>query len=273
MALIDRKRVRRAFSQQAWRYDDVAVVQKRVVSRILSQVPKRVGGEQPKRILDIGSGTGMLLKATRIMWPESFAVGIDLAPGMAHVARLRLSQQGRTHFVAGDAERLPFAAVTFDLVLSTSTFQWFESLDNVFSEVFRVLTPGGRFHFALFGERTLYELQESYRYSVAGLSDGMAIKHLQRFFTREEVSAALSGCGFIETQVEYGLEIEQHGDVKDLLRSLSQIGAGNAVSGTPRGLFGRRAMQRMVDYYQKEFGQDGFIPATYGVIYGTGQKW
>ena len=58
---------------------------------------------------------------------------------------------------------LPFADGIFDLVVSTSTFQWLAALEKAFSEAKRVLTPGGTFLFALFGEGTLHELKNSYR--------------------------------------------------------------------------------------------------------------
>ena len=69
------------------------------------------------------------------------------------------SQAKNTHFISADAEWLPFADAAFGLVLSTSTLQWLNSLDLAFAEALRVLAPGGLFCFAMFGEKTLFELR------------------------------------------------------------------------------------------------------------------
>ena len=66
----------------------------------------------------------MLLRSLRKPIQHVFAVGIDLSPGMARVARENLISDTRTEILAADAEHLPFAGASFDLVVSTSTFQW-----------------------------------------------------------------------------------------------------------------------------------------------------
>jgi demethylmenaquinone methyltransferase/2-methoxy-6-polyprenyl-1,4-benzoquinol methylase len=59
---------------------------------------------------------------------------------------------GRCHqvrWIRGDAGRLPFNDGTFDVVTSTEAFHWFPDQDAVLREVYRVLTPGGRFLLAM----------------------------------------------------------------------------------------------------------------------------
>jgi malonyl-CoA O-methyltransferase len=271
MGLIERKRVRSAFHGQAERYDEKAVVQKRVVGRMVGKIREGWTGPVPRRVLDIGSGTGMLLREVRSLFPASFLAGLDLAPAMGRAAMRSLAGKGRGICVEGDAERLPFAEGTFDLVLSSSTFQWLNSLDTAFSEVRRVLAPGGTFLFALFGEGTLRELQECYRKAlVQGRSDIVDRSH--RFFSGRDVNNALERAGFFCCHTETVMEREFHADVPTLLRSLRGIGAGNASPPATRGLAGRKVMMHMFDAYEREYSEDGLIPATYVVVLGEGKK-
>lgn len=271
MALIDRRAVRRAFDSKSVFYEETVVVQKRVRERILSQLTEMDDGDEPRRILDVGAGTGMLLRALRGIYPEAFLAGIDLAPGMGRTAMETIGVGDGRLFVEGDAERLPFADCSFDLVISTSAFQWLNSLKPAFCEVMRVLSSGGAFRFALFGRDTLHELRTSYRRAACiSARDGWDRTH--KFFSLHNVEAALKYAGFSQCRVEKDTEKEFHPDVSSLLRSLRRMGAGNASRKGDRGLAGKRVMKEMMEIYQREFGCDQGIPATYDVVYAVGIK-
>ena len=265
---IDRLRVRRSFDTQAHEYDRHAVVQKRVLERLLRLLPPDI---QPARVLDIGSGTGALLQKLSKSYPDSRLVGLDMAFGMGLAARERLVGDSHAEFLTADAEHLPFAGSTFDLVVSTSTFQWLETLEAAFVELQRVLIPGGRFCFALFGSRTLFELRDSYRTAVERVARG-AIDRTHSFKDTDDVATALSLVGLEAEYLVSELEVEFHPDVQHLLRSKRRIGAGNAAPVGSRNLSERRVMVAMMDEYQRLFGADDGIPATYEVIYGVGRK-
>lgn len=264
VANIDRQKVRDSFHRQATDYDSHAAVQRRVVARLIESL--QAESVSPSRLLDIGAGTGRLLAKLRELNPSAFAVGADLAFGMCHAASASLAAE-RIPLVNADAERLPFAAGSFDLVLSSSTFQWLTSLDQAFAEVQRVLAPGGLFCFALFGEKTLFELRDSYKAALKGGAD-----RSHSFFTGADVLSALRRAGYEGARVSSELEVEMHPDVPELLRSLKRIGAGSAAPVAARGLSERRVMLDMMEIYRKTFARDGAIPATYEVIYGLGRK-
>ncbi|HBG06937.1 MAG: malonyl-[acyl-carrier protein] O-methyltransferase BioC [Geobacteraceae bacterium GWC2_58_44] len=264
VANIDRQKVRDSFHRQATDYDGHAVVQRRVVERLIGLL--QAEGVRPARILDVGAGTGSLLARLRDKYPEAFAVGADLALGMCHTASANLGQEG-VQLVNADAEKLPFAQSSFDLVLSTSTFQWLTTLDRAFAEVHRVLSPGGLFCFALFGEKTLFELRSSYKTAINGGAD-----RSHSFFSQSDVLAALQRAGFTDPRVISEIEVEFHPDVPDLLRSLKRIGAGSAAPVAAKGLSERRVMLEMMELYRMRYGRDGAIPASYEVVYGVGGK-
>jgi malonyl-CoA O-methyltransferase len=265
---IDRQRVRSSFDAQAHEYDRHAIVQKRVLDRIVRLLPP---DDCPGHILDIGSGTGALLQRMVAVYPDASLTGLDMAFGMGMAARERLAGNNSVQFVTADAEQLPFSEASFDLVLSTSTFQWLERLEPAFVELRRVLRPGGRFCFALFGQRTLFELRDSYRCAVEKVARG-AVDRTHSFKNSDEVATALEVSGLEAEYLVSELEVEVHPDVQHLLRSIRRIGAGNAAPGSSRNLAERRVMLAMIEEYQARFGMDGSIPATYEVIYGVGRK-
>jgi ubiquinone/menaquinone biosynthesis C-methylase UbiE len=98
----------------------------------------------PERVLDIGCGTGYLLRSLAVRYPEATQLfGVDPAPSMIEVAR-RSSDLGRLRFSPGVAEDLAFADHSFDLVVSTTSFDhWSDQLAGL-RESARVLAPGGR---------------------------------------------------------------------------------------------------------------------------------
>jgi len=267
--MIDRRRVSNSFGRQARDYEQHASVQKRVLTGFQELLKDE--GLCPRRILDVGAGTGILLRSLRKVYGDACSVGIDLAWGMSRKARENLGADGRTHILTADAENLPFSAASFDLVISTSTFQWLGELDMAFEEVFRVLTPGGLFCFALFGEQTLHELRDSYR---SALADHNSVEEdrTHSFFSRGMAASSLQRAGFDGCRVSSRLDVEVHEDVPALLRSLKRIGAGNASPLTPRGLAGKRIMLDMMKRYKDDFGHSSGIPATYEIIYGLGRK-
>lgn len=109
----------------------------RVVALALSRVPA------PERVLDVGSGTGYVLRqlAARLPGAGGF-LGVDAAPRMVEVAR-RGTDDPRVTFTHGVAERLPADDDAYDLVLSTTSFDHWTDQAAGIRECARVLRPGG----------------------------------------------------------------------------------------------------------------------------------
>jgi malonyl-CoA O-methyltransferase len=269
MGGIDRRRMQHAFTLHAGEYDAHARVQKQVIARLTGLLQCHM--VSPRRVLDIGAGTGILLRNLSGLYPEAELIGLDLAFGMCLKARANLTAHHSVSILTGDAEALPFGDQAFDLVVSTSTFQWLENLEKVYAAAFRVLKPGGLLVFAQFGEKTLFELRCSYR-SAWEMSGRSPEDRTHSFQTASAVEAVLVRSGFNDVRVSSELEIEYYPDIPMLLRSLRRIGAGNAAPAGNRGFAERRVMLDMMDIYQQKFAVDGLIPATYEVIYGEAAK-
>jgi ubiquinone/menaquinone biosynthesis C-methylase UbiE len=98
----------------------------------------------PLRVLDVGCGSGALLRQMNARLPNAIElVGVDPAIEMVRIAQDRA--EGIEQFVQANAEQLPFEDHHFDLVVSTSSFDhWRDQLRGI-TEVERVLHPSGRF--------------------------------------------------------------------------------------------------------------------------------
>jgi len=97
----------------------------------------------PRRVLDVGCGTGYLLRLLAARYPQAAELaGIDAAPSMIETAR-RAADDPRLRFMVGTAERLPYPDDAFDLVVSTTSFDhWADQIAGL-RECARVLAPGG----------------------------------------------------------------------------------------------------------------------------------
>ena len=107
--------------------------------------------EQGERVLDLGSGAGTdSLIAAQMVGPEGSVTGIDMTTEMLEKARAAAAELGAENvaFVEGEVERLPFADGSFDVVISNGVIDLVPDKDAVFSEIHRVLRPGGRIQIA-----------------------------------------------------------------------------------------------------------------------------
>lgn len=115
-----------------------------VHAAVLQQAASRF---KPASVLDIGCGSGRLLRKAHNYWPEAQLSGVDPAQAMLEVAR-QLTPDAR--FFEGSGEALPLEDATIDLALSTISFHhWHDQAAGV-REVARVLRPGGSFLLADF---------------------------------------------------------------------------------------------------------------------------
>ena len=107
--------------------------------------------ERGARVLDLGCGAGTdSLVAAQMVGPEGSVTGIDMTPEMLAKARASAAELGvgNVEFLEAEAERLPFADESFDVVISNGVIDLIPDKDAVFSELFRVLKPGGRIQVA-----------------------------------------------------------------------------------------------------------------------------
>jgi demethylmenaquinone methyltransferase/2-methoxy-6-polyprenyl-1,4-benzoquinol methylase len=99
-----------------------------------------VPAHRGERILDVATGTGLVAAALARRYGAS-VVGIDQSPEMLESARER--HPGAATYVAGEAERLPFADAEFDHLTFTYLLRYVDDPAATLAELARVVKPGG----------------------------------------------------------------------------------------------------------------------------------
>ena len=262
----EKRLVRRSFERAARGYDHSAFLQREIGTRLLAHLdPVKI---DPIRTIDLGCGTGFFFEALRGRYPKAQLVGVDFAPAMLGVARARDSWWRRTFgsppvLVCADAERLPIAGHSAQLIFSNLALQWCRH-QTAFAEASRVLAPGGLFLFSTFGPDTLKELRAAFR--AVDTHD-----HVNSFVDMHDLGDALVGAGFADPVMEMETLTLEYASVDAIARDLKAIGAHNALPGRPRGLSGRGRWKKMAERYEAS-RRDGALPATFEVVYGHAWK-
>lgn len=259
---LNRLDVRKAFDRAARDYDAAAVLQWEVGERLLERLDLTTVA--PRRVLDVGCGTGRPTRRLLQRYPGAQLLGVDLAPNMLKVAGSRpwyMPWRKRADFVCADAAALPFARTSFDILYASLVLQWCDDLDATLLEWRRLLRPHGLLLFSTLGPDTLKELRAAW-----GEVDGF--NHVNRFLDMHDIGDALIRAGFVEPVMDVEEMTLTYGDVRDLMRDLKRIGAHNVTAGRSHGLTGRKRLDAFGLAYER-WRRDGRLPATYEVVYGT----
>jgi arsenite methyltransferase len=99
-----------------------------------------------EKVLDLGSGLGIdSFIASHYAGPEGRVIGLDISAKEVKHAQSRADARGlKTKFVNADIESIPLPDGLIDVVISNGAFCLVPSKVKAFSEIFRVLRPGGR---------------------------------------------------------------------------------------------------------------------------------
>ncbi|MEH6306091.1 bifunctional demethylmenaquinone methyltransferase/2-methoxy-6-polyprenyl-1,4-benzoquinol methylase UbiE [Olivibacter sp. CPCC 100613] len=102
---------------------------------------------QPKKMLDVATGTGdFAFEAINTLKPDK-VIGVDISEGMLKVAKEKIAKRGvgdKFEVVLGDSEGLPFDNASFDAVTVAFGVRNFENLEKGLADICRVLKPGGQ---------------------------------------------------------------------------------------------------------------------------------
>jgi ubiquinone/menaquinone biosynthesis C-methylase UbiE len=102
---------------------------------------------QPRRILDLGCGTGSTTLMLKQAFPEAEVIGIDLSPYMLVMADRKARQAGlEVQWRHGKAEETGFSEASFDVVTASLLFHEtpLKVAKSILREAFRLLVPGGQ---------------------------------------------------------------------------------------------------------------------------------
>lgn len=116
----------------------------------------------PKRILDIATGTGDFAIANLKLKPEE-VVGIDISSGMLEVGKEKMKKKKVDHIISmqlGDSEDLPFDDNYFDGLTVGFGVRNFENLEKGLGEMLRVIRPGGKAIILEFSKPKIFPIKQ-----------------------------------------------------------------------------------------------------------------
>jgi malonyl-CoA O-methyltransferase len=264
--LTDKQAVAGAFGRAAVSYDSAARLQRLVAAELLSWwKPARGAPASDTRVLDIGCGTGQLLRLLSGDVGVGKVFGLDIAMGMLEHCRANEEISG-AGLVLGDAECWPFGVEVFDLIVSNFALQWCDEPGKVFAGVARSLAPGGRCLVAMPVEGTLRELRDSWAAADPGG------EHVSRFWSPGEIEAFANDAGLAVQRRSLVKQTALYGDVASLARELKTLGAHSGARHRSRHLTGRRTYAAMLAHYERFRRPDGKLPASWSVFMAEFRK-
>lgn len=125
-----------------------------------------VGKNNPKKILDIATGTGDLAVMMAKLNPEKI-IGLDISAGMLEVGKQKIAKANLSNtieMIVGDSENIPFDDNTFDAITVSFGVRNFANLDKGLQEIRRVLKSGGTFIVLETSVPTKFPYKQGYKF-------------------------------------------------------------------------------------------------------------
>ncbi|AOW21646.1 bifunctional demethylmenaquinone methyltransferase/2-methoxy-6-polyprenyl-1,4-benzoquinol methylase UbiE [Urechidicola croceus] len=112
------------------------------------KVVNLVAKSNPKKVLDIATGTGDLAINIAKNTTAKKIIGLDISEGMLNVGKTKIEKENLSNkidMVLGDSENIPFEDNSFDAITVAFGVRNFETLEKGLTEILRVLKPNGTF--------------------------------------------------------------------------------------------------------------------------------
>jgi ubiquinone/menaquinone biosynthesis C-methylase UbiE len=169
--------------------DDYDVFTPQSSTRLIDAFVKLTGLPPGARVIDLGCGSGTF---TALLARAGFdCVGLDISAKLVAVGRRKHPQ---IEFVAGDIERLPFPAASFDGALLSGVVHHFPDPSPCAAETFRLLRPRGRF--LAFDPNRMNPFMWLYRDRASPFYSSVGVTENERPVLAREVAAVFERAGF-----------------------------------------------------------------------------
>jgi SAM-dependent methyltransferase len=235
-----------------------------LLDRVAADFAERLGAVLRRFdcVLDLGTPTDVLRRALTGVASVGTIVAADAQCPHAHTdARC---------FVVADEEALPFAAATFDLVVSALSLQFVNDLPGVLVQIRRVLKPDGLLLAALAGGDTLTELRQSFAAAESEMEGGVSPR-VAPFADVRALGGLLQRAGFALPVTDVDRITVRYDHAFALMRDLRRMGATNALIDRRRVPLRRATLLRMAEIYAERFADaDGRLRATFEIVWILG---
>jgi malonyl-CoA O-methyltransferase len=264
----NKRRIAQQFSRAARTYDAGADVQLDIAFAALAHLQGKV-----KTGLDIGCGTGRISRQLADMCEE--LVAMDLAFGMLDFASHtpQITQSAKTDnqsitWLQADAECLPLANNSLNMIFSSMVLQWCNNQEKVMSEIARVMACNAHGVLAIMCDGSFNQLSDSWK-------NVDQQRHVNQFASAQSWKDAAITQGLKVTMHEKQY-VTWHTNIRQLLSSIKSIGANVLLTSSKtkqqtsfddKNSFNRHTLQHLETYYRKKFAKNMQLPLTYQVCF------
>ncbi|HBC71815.1 MAG TPA: 8-amino-7-oxononanoate synthase, partial [Coxiellaceae bacterium] len=215
LGLDPRISITRSFNRAAKSYNQVNFLQLEVGYRLFCWL--KDFADHPKKIADLGCGTGIITAKLAQDFPQSRVLGIDIAENMIEYARSCFTKEKNLNFITADADSLPLENENLDIAFSNLMLQWSPNLKTTLTALWRALKPGGKLIFSTLGPGSLNELRNAW----AKIDH---YKHVNNFVDREQLTEELMCAQFKILKFETVYHYRLFDTVLDLMHELKKLG-------------------------------------------------
>jgi len=251
--------IARSFNAAALTYDKSAVLQNVVGERLFERLDLVL--IEPETVLDLGSGTGVFSRQLQGRYKKKRVLGVDLAWQMAAFANRQKKWLARDRYICADAEYLPLADHSVDLIFSNLMLQWLPNPDQIFKEAQRVLVPGGLLMFSCFGPDTLKEMRQSW-----ALVDDK--EHVNLFMDMHDIGDSLTNAAFSGIVMDNETISMEYESLDLLHQDLRNIGETNINANRNQGLTSKSHWKHYLQAYEQFKNEQGEYLASWEITYG-----
>lgn len=229
----------------AQEYDKAAILEQEVGRRLLERLD--FIKINPSVLLDLGGGTGTCTHALQAKYPEAIVLNLDISENM-------LKHANTPAPLCADVMSIPLKNHSVDLMFSNCVFQQCQYLNELFSEIARVLKPEGLLLFTTFGPDTLKELRASLQNSP---DTPVALLDMH------DIGDMLIQHHFFDPVMD-AENIEIHyATLEDLITDLQITGSHQTIM--PLNFPLTQTIEKDYAIYRRAMGE---LPATFEIVYG-----
>lgn len=252
------KDVQHRFDRAASRFDGTDFVHSFARDGLFARLKPIV--VKARTVIDLGSATGASTQGLSKQFRRARIIEVDLSHNMLQQGRRKQTWFSKTASIQANANALPFADQSVDVVFSNLLLPWIDDPVTFFSEMARVLRKDGLLIFSTVGPDSLMELRRAWE-----KVDAHA--HVNRFLDMHDIGDKAVQAGLRDPVLDVDRLTVTYESANALFRDLTAIGARNSLRLRNPSMLGRSRFAEMtaaLDACRK----DGLLTLDLELVYG-----